>query len=220
VKIIERYGLKGTFYLHCKGLNDLSSSDVKWLGGLGEVGSHTLKHLDLTMLDLKSAFYELLESKNFLERILDKEIETLAYPYGRYNDVVVELARKAGYLCARTTEPFSLSPIQDPFRLKVTLYTDPHALRSILKAIRGLESPSLLFKPWFIKMWDKLASLVIEKLEKKEGMFMMHILVHPTFIAKRDDWARFESLIDILSSHNMINLTVSEFVRLMGRVDV
>ena len=127
-KIIEKYGLKGTFYLDCKGLIDLSASDVKWLGDLGEVGSHTLTHPDLTVLDSERALYELVKSKEILEGILERKIESLAYPYGHYNDTVIELARKAGYICARTVEPFSLSPIQDPFRLRVTLYSDPHAL--------------------------------------------------------------------------------------------
>jgi len=84
--------------------------------------------------------------------MLDKKIETLAYPYGRYNDAIIEITRRAGYLCARTTGPLSLSPIQNPFKLKVTLYTDPHALRDILKAIRRLELPTLLFKPWLINI--------------------------------------------------------------------
>jgi peptidoglycan/xylan/chitin deacetylase (PgdA/CDA1 family) len=219
-KIIEKYGLKGTFYLDCKGLSGIPLSDVKWLGDLGEVGSHTLTHSNLTMLDLDKTFHELVESKKVLEKILDKNIESLAYPYGCYNDIIVKLTQKAGYICARTTEPFNISPIQDPFRLKVTLYTDPHAFKGIFKACRELRLSSLLFKPWLIKMWDRLIKLVIEELEKKEGIFMMHILIHPTFIAKRDDWIRFESLISTLSSHDMINLTVSEFVKGMIRGDI
>jgi hypothetical protein len=50
---------------------------------------------------------------------------------------------------------------------------------------------------------------------RREGVFMVHIMVHPTFIAERDDWNRFESLIEDLSSYNLINLTVSDFVKRM-----
>jgi len=214
-KIIEKYELTGTFYLDCRGLKDLSVLDVRWLGDLGEVGSHTLTHPDLTALDVKRAFYELLKSKIILEEILEKKVESLAYPYGRYNDTVVELTRRAGYLCARTTEPFSLSPFQDPFRLKVSFYSDPHAFRKFFKVLRNPDLLFLFFKPWLIKVWDKLIRSAIEELMRREGVFMVHIMVHPTFIAERDDWNRFESLIEDLSSYNLINLTVSDFVKRM-----
>jgi len=216
-KIIEKHGLKGTFYLDCKGLGDLTVSDVRWLGDLGEVGSHTLTHSDLTTLDPDRAFYELVKSKEVLESILERKVESLAYPYGRYNDTVVRLTRRAGYICARTTKPFSLDPFQDPFRLKVTFYTDPHAFRDFFKALWGLRFSSLLFKPWLIKYWDKLIRSFLKELEKRKGIYVLHVLVHPSFIAKRDNWGSFEDLVGEISSYNMVNLTVSEFVKRMIR---
>jgi hypothetical protein len=69
-------------------------------------------------------------------------------------------------------------------------------------------------------VWDKLIRSAIEELMRREGVFMVHIMVHPTFIAERDDWNRFESLIEDLSSYNLINLTVSDFVKRMASVNV
>jgi hypothetical protein len=99
----------------------------------------------------------------------------------------------------------------------VTFYTDPHAFRDFFKALWGLRFSSLLFKPWLIKYWDKLIKSFLKELEKRKGIYVLHVLVHPSFIAKRDNWGSFEDLVGEISSYNMVNLTVSEFVKRMIR---
>jgi len=61
------------------------------------IGSHCVTHRALTTLGEKELLKELVESKNDLERILNREVDLLAFPYGQYNKTVLEFSRKAGY---------------------------------------------------------------------------------------------------------------------------
>ena len=61
------------------------------------IGSHTVTHRRLALLNEEEVKKELNESKETLENILKTEIDSLAFPYGNYNARVVELAVQAGY---------------------------------------------------------------------------------------------------------------------------
>jgi peptidoglycan/xylan/chitin deacetylase (PgdA/CDA1 family) len=68
-----------------------------------EIGSHTNAHCDMAMIDDPSIAYgELRSSKLALEEMLDRPINSFAYPYGRYSEVCPEAADRAGYLTAAT----------------------------------------------------------------------------------------------------------------------
>ena len=65
--------------------------------------SHTHTHPRLATLSETEITYELVESRNILEENLGRDIVHLAYPYGSYNQTVVELTEQAGYETAVTT---------------------------------------------------------------------------------------------------------------------
>src|SRR3989344_9432279 len=81
-------------------------------------GSHTLTHPDLTKISETEMEKEIALSKKELERILNKKIFHLAYPYGYYNEAAINASRKAGYSLAVTTEYGYNEPSSDPLRLK------------------------------------------------------------------------------------------------------
>ena len=219
-KILERYGFKRTVYLDTDALlRKLGRKTVVDLRSVGhEIGSHTVTHPDLTKLDIDRILYELKVSKNVLEDILGSKIKSLAYPYGKYNRLVLELTKLSGYENARTTEPFNIEHPSDPFRLGVTFYTDPHALRHILKAVRRLKWVKLLANPLLLKRWDLLIEYYTTYLFNKEiENAVIHILTHPSFIAKRNDWQRFENLLSYLATLSVVNLTISEYVEIVWK---
>jgi peptidoglycan/xylan/chitin deacetylase (PgdA/CDA1 family) len=76
-------------------LGDLA--DAGW-----EVGSHTHTHPHLTALDDDALGSELVESRAAVEARLGRPCPTLAYPYGDYDERVVEAAGAAGYSAAGT----------------------------------------------------------------------------------------------------------------------
>jgi len=73
--------------------------------GLVDVESHTLSHFLLSFLTQEEAEKEIFESKKILEEGLGKKVNYLAYPYGDYNESVVNLVREAGYKLAFSTNP-------------------------------------------------------------------------------------------------------------------
>lgn len=76
----------------------LNGSKLKELIHAGwEIGSHTVSHRDLTLLDDDDIFRELELSKITLERILQIPIKSLSFPYGSWNERVLHIARQCGY---------------------------------------------------------------------------------------------------------------------------
>jgi peptidoglycan/xylan/chitin deacetylase (PgdA/CDA1 family) len=76
----------------------LSWSDIEYLSSAGwEIGSHTATHPDLTRLIYDDCYDELASSKKRLERQLGIRTAFLSYPFNRYNQSVIEIARMAGY---------------------------------------------------------------------------------------------------------------------------
>jgi len=49
------------------------------------IGSHTTTHASLIDIEIKSAMYEISNSKSELEKALGKSVRCFAYPYGRFN---------------------------------------------------------------------------------------------------------------------------------------
>jgi len=62
-----------------------------------EIGSHIHSHHLLTLLTDTELTYELQHSKSVLENLTGREIESIAFPDGYYNDRVIEYCHKTGY---------------------------------------------------------------------------------------------------------------------------
>lgn len=64
---------------------------------LVSIGSHTVRHLNLPLLGEEEARRELCESRRKLEPIIGRDIKLLSFPYGKYNQKLVEWSRQVGY---------------------------------------------------------------------------------------------------------------------------
>ena len=67
--------------------------------------SHTRLHHDLTTLSDRELADELTGSRQDLEQLLNEQVTCLAYPYGRYDERVLNASRAAGYHAAFSTQP-------------------------------------------------------------------------------------------------------------------
>jgi peptidoglycan/xylan/chitin deacetylase (PgdA/CDA1 family) len=86
--------------------------------GLVEIGAHGYHHVNLTQIDDDKLRQELHDAKNLLEESLAVEVPYLAYPWGNSTETATQLAKKAGYKLAFTTQKKKLvSTNIDPFRL-------------------------------------------------------------------------------------------------------
>lgn len=86
---------------HAHELRPLTLAQLRALAAAGwEVGSHTVSHPRLPVLADERLADELARSKTWIEEQLQRPCETLAYPYGAYDERVIAAAQAAGYRAA------------------------------------------------------------------------------------------------------------------------
>ena len=89
----------------------------EWLALGFEIGAHTLTHSQLSAIPIAEAKNEIAGSKKKLEDLFGVAVKHFAYPYGDYNEAVVEVVREAGFETACTVDPGVVCSGVDPFRL-------------------------------------------------------------------------------------------------------
>lgn len=62
-----------------------------------QIGAHGYYHNDLAKITLCNAFGEMKKVKQYLEALIDKPVNSIAFPYGSYDQQVIDQAKKAGY---------------------------------------------------------------------------------------------------------------------------
>lgn len=73
------------------------------------IGAHSSTHAALAFHDKDYQEKELTNNKIFLEKVLAKKVEMIAYPYGSFNADTIDTAMGAGYTAAFTSEEESVS---------------------------------------------------------------------------------------------------------------
>lgn len=69
-----------------------------------EIGAHGFYHTDLSALNEKELNDELKKSADYLKRVLNKDIGSIAFPYGNYNQAVIDACEKQGFRYLFRTE--------------------------------------------------------------------------------------------------------------------
>ncbi len=102
--IMKSYGFSGTIYIVANRLNAEGFVNVTNLQEMitagWEIGSHTYTHADLTAIPSDNLRGELQSSRITLEKALDIEVLSLAYPFGQYDLSIADKAADYGYLTA------------------------------------------------------------------------------------------------------------------------
>lgn len=83
-------------------VHHMNAEGLKELYKGHEIAAHTLTHQDLTKLDKDTVYNEVFLDKQNLERMFDCQITGMAYPYGTYNDEVVQILKKCKIQYARS----------------------------------------------------------------------------------------------------------------------
>jgi len=132
VRLLDHYGIKGTFYVskdYCK--ESLSEKDLRQISQRHEIGAHTITHTDLRTLDIKKMEYEIRESKIWLEQILGIDIKMFCYPSGFYNASATSIVKENNFLGARTTKIGSINYLPDPYLMETTIQVYPFPFRKL-----------------------------------------------------------------------------------------
>jgi peptidoglycan/xylan/chitin deacetylase (PgdA/CDA1 family) len=104
--ILTKYGLSGTFFVYTQPLDHTQYktwAQVRELAAAGnDIQSHSITHPHLRTLAPDAAYKEIAESKTTLEKRLGKPVVAFCYPFGEYNNTVIEMLKRAGYESAVT----------------------------------------------------------------------------------------------------------------------
>ena len=107
VQLLNKYNIKGTFHLNSGNLgkeNYLSKEEVKSLLKNHEVSVHSANHPNLTLLPKAGIRQEVQDDRKELERLTGCIVNGMAYPFGNYNDSVIDVLMECGIVYARTVE--------------------------------------------------------------------------------------------------------------------
>lgn len=117
----------------------LAADEIRELHGAGiEIGSHGATHRALTRLDAADLAREVAGSRETLEQITGSPVTSFCYPYGNFDDRVVEAVRTAGYRAATVIRGGISKDLSDPFRLKRVAVRGTHTrLDFVLALTRG-----------------------------------------------------------------------------------
>jgi peptidoglycan/xylan/chitin deacetylase (PgdA/CDA1 family) len=72
----------------------LTTDQIKKMSDIVSFQSHTLSHAQLNKIKKSGIEKELVLSKNRIETVTGKAVNVLAYPFGEYNQEVVDIASK------------------------------------------------------------------------------------------------------------------------------
>ena len=89
--------LDGSFYLSKDAINEMSSYGI-------DIQSHTVNHHHLNKMTYDEQLTEIKESKKTLESITGKKVDSIAYPFGDFNNDSIKAAKYAGYTLGFTTK--------------------------------------------------------------------------------------------------------------------
>jgi peptidoglycan/xylan/chitin deacetylase (PgdA/CDA1 family) len=140
--VLEGYGMCATVFLtvgeegetaptsrlpSLQGRSMLSWREIQEMQSAGiAVGAHTLTHVDLTQAPLDQVEMEISQSKRFIEDALGTPVVSFAYPYGRFDQLSLAVARQH-FACACSGKMGLVSPGSDPHTLE---RVDAYYLRS------------------------------------------------------------------------------------------
>ena len=155
IKIMDKYGLKGTFNL-CSGSLDgekgglmLTKEEVIQLFGNSchEVAIHGVQHLSLAEVEKSMAVEDVINDKKNLEQIFGRIIKGMAYANGSYDDEVVKILEDCSIAYARTvneTEQFDVPT--DWLRMPTTCHHNNPKLMELAKLF--VEAEDVTWSYW------------------------------------------------------------------------
>ena len=130
--VSQRIGTSNTWDLD-KGITQrplMTQSEVQeWLNLGLDIGAHTQTHPLLEELSEQQSQEEIFNCKADLEHMFKVPIKDFCYPFGRFNDLSVNIVKMAGYITATSMTRGRATPQSNKLtlpRIPITYYTLPH----------------------------------------------------------------------------------------------
>ena len=174
-ELLLKYELRGIFFIPTIGC-ELSVDEIEKLSLNFQIGGHTTSHpQDIKMLSDEDAMYDIRDNKEWLEEIINNDIQWFCYPRGRYNESTIEIIKDLGFLYARTTLVGNTDICENDYRIHPSVHVAKHR-----KEYKGT--------PWLeyaIKQY---------KIAKNKDNSYYHIWGHSWEIESQNLWEELEEL--------------------------
>lgn len=150
--ILRSFGYQATIFLTALKIDNdpefLDMSQIKMMREKGiDFGAHTLTHPKLDKISRQQAWNEIKGSKNYLENLLGYQINSFAYPYGRFNSEHKQMAMNAGYKIAVSVVPGGNSAKQNLWTIRRTEIAYKDSLFDFQNKLRGgFDIPQMLIQ--------------------------------------------------------------------------
>ncbi len=125
--ILQKYKTPAVFYVYARAIgvkHFLTWNQLKVMAVAGmEIASHTYSHPELPKVtNVIAMSREIYTSKKVIEDNMGRKIKDFAYPFGEYNDHVIDVV-KGGYQSARTVHSGNEQKADEMFTLHGTIIT-------------------------------------------------------------------------------------------------
>ncbi len=127
--LLQKYGFTATFYIWVAAVgrkHHMTWDEIRALRAAGmQIGCHSMTHPYLTRVAKDTALrWEILGAKRIIEERVGVRVTSFAYPFGQYDDRVVEMVRESGFTSARSTWPGVVHSREGLLSLSGLLRTD------------------------------------------------------------------------------------------------
>lgn len=154
------------------------------------IGAHTRTHSDLTAMSASQAQDEINGSRQVLLDLGASPVAYFAYPFGAYNDSVIQMVKDAGFAGARSSDGGLNDKATDPYALRrFPLYNS-----TTLTQVKDVINSAITQKKWVI--------LLVHGVEENPGTYD----ITPAFL---------QQVVDYLKSEGITPVTVHEGVSQM-----
>ena len=151
-----------------------------------EIAAHALTHQDLTKISMEEARKEMVEDREGLTQLFGTCPVGMAYPYGTFNDEVVNLLDELGFKYARTVWSSHNFDVQtDLLRFRPTCHHDDEKLFELAEEFLAMETE----EPKIFYIWG-----------------------HSYEFMGNDNWNRIEKLCQMLAGRDEIFYGTNEKV--------
>lgn len=197
-EMLAKYNIPATFYLPIENVERacMNRQQIREIAQSFDVGGHTYRHVILTRISTGEAEREIVEGKKSMEEIIGRELVSFSYPHGRFNKRVVNIAREAGFIGARTVMLFTRrisNPFQEGTMVNARDWCFTHY---ILHSLASRDADLLNFvvkRNLSFASWDRIAIETLNFVANKGGIW--HLWGHSWEIDDNDDWDRLENVL-------------------------
>jgi peptidoglycan/xylan/chitin deacetylase (PgdA/CDA1 family) len=132
--VLKEFGFKAVIFM-ITGVMDtgstyLTSDQIKEMDKNGvKIEGHTVNHPKLDTLSYSKQLEELAVSKASLEKLLGRDINYIAYPYGKFNNNTLKAVEEAGYKMAFSTQSGLAQKSNGIYKLHRIYVSDKHNMQ-------------------------------------------------------------------------------------------